>query len=195
VTRGLRGLLAAVLVLGGLAGVVPPAGAQDIGVVQSDILVLDPERLFEQTRLGRNMRAEHQAKREELAARNRKLESELEAEEQRLTDLRAETAPEDFRDMADAFDEKVQKLRRDSERRVRDLERERERLPLMFLRAVEPVLTDLMRNASGVVLLDARTVLFRADAVDITDTAIARIDAEIGDSIDTPPATDGDDGE
>ena len=29
-------------------------------------------------------------------------------------------------------------------------------------------------------MLDARTVLFRADAVDVTDAAIARIDTEIG---------------
>ena len=102
--------------------------------MQSDILVLDPERLFEETRLGKRMLADHQAEREELAARNRKLEAELEAEEKRLTELRDETSPEEFRDMADAFDAKVQKIRRDSERRVRDLERERERLPLMFLR-------------------------------------------------------------
>jgi len=38
----------------------------------------------------------------------------------------------------------------------------------------------------GVVLLDARTVLLRADAVDITDAAIARIDAAIGDG--KPPS-------
>ena len=101
---------------------------------------------------------------------------ELEAEEKRLTELRAETSPEEFRDMADAFDAKVQEIRRDSERRVVDLERDRERLPIQFLRAVEPVLSEVMREAGGTVVLDARTVLFRTDAVDVTETAIARID-------------------
>ncbi len=158
-----------------------PLHAQDVGVVQSDILVLDPEQLFEATRLGQRMVADHQAEREKLAARNRKLEAELEAEEKRLTELREETSPEEFREMADAFDAKVQEIRRDSERRVLDLERDRERLPLVFLRTVEPVLSDIMRDTGAEVVLDGRTVLFRSEAVDVTGMAIARIDRAIGD--------------
>lgn len=175
----LRGLATAAAVV--LCVVTGTAQAQDVGRIQSDVLVLDPERLFEETRLGRRMLADHQAQREELAARNRKLEAELEAEERQLTEQRPTLAPADFRDLADAFDEKVQGIRRDSERRVRDLEGERERLPVLFLRQVEPVLIEVMRDSGGVLLLDARTVLLRADAVDATDTAIARIDRAIGD--------------
>ena len=174
----LRCLAVAALLLAGLSGT--PVAAQEVGVVRSDILVLDPERLFEETRLGARMVAEHQAAREKMAARNRKLEAELEAEEKRLTELRAETSPEEFRELADAFDAKVQEIRRDSDRRVRDLERDRERLPLDFLRRVEPVLIEVMRETGSVVVLDARTVLFRAEKIDITGVAIARIDKEIG---------------
>lgn len=173
-------ILLAVLI--GLVLAMPrPAGAQEIGIVQSDILVLDPERLFEQSRLGQSMLADHQARRDALAERNSKLKAELEAEEQRLTELRPETAPDDFAEMADAFDDKVRRLRQDSERRVNDIERERERLPLDFLRRVEPVLSEVMQDAGAVVVLDGRKVLFRADVVDITDAAIARINAQIGD--------------
>ena len=154
--------------------------AQELGVVQSQILVLDLERLFEESLLGQRMISDHKTEREAMAARNRKLEAELEAEEQRLTGLRAETSPVKFRELADAFDAKVQKIRRDSERRVLDLERDRERLPIAFLRQVEPVLTQVMRDVGGMVVLDARTVLFRAEAVDMTDTAIVRIDKVIG---------------
>ena len=175
----LRGLAIAAVALICLGP--PQAQAQDVGVVQNDILVLDPERLFEQTELGQRMVADHQAEREKLAARNRKLEAELEAEEKRLTELRAETSPEEFRDLADAFDAKVQEIRRDSERRVVDLERDRERLPLQFLRAVEPIVTEVMREAGGVVVLDARTVLFRSESIDVTHTAITRIDRALGD--------------
>ena len=149
-------------------------------MVQSQILVLDLERLFEESLLGQRMISDHKTEREAMAARNRKLEAELEAEEQRLTGLRAETSPVKFRELADAFDAKVQKIRRDSERRVLDLERDRERLPIAFLRQVEPVLTQVMRDVGGMVVLDARTVLFRAEAVDMTDTAIVRIDKVIG---------------
>lgn len=189
----LRGLAVAAVALFCLG--TPQAQAQDVGIVQNDILVLDPERMFEQTELGKRMMAEHQAEREKLAARNRKLEAELEAEEKRLTELRAETSPEEFRDLADAFDSKVQEIRRDSERRVVDLERDRERLPLQFLRAVGPIVTEVMREAGGVVVLDTRTVLFRAEAIDLTDAVISRIDRTLGDSLpDAAPAPGSSDG-
>lgn len=168
-----------VLALGLVAA--PQARAQDVGVVQSDILMLDPDRLFTETRFGQRLNEDYLAQREQLIARNRQLETELEAEEQALTDLRAEKTPEEFRALADAFDAKVQKIRADSDRAVRDLELSRERAPVIFMRAVEPVLIELMRDAGGAVVLDVRSVLLRDDAIDITDIAIARIDQRIGD--------------
>lgn len=171
-----------------------PSAAQSVGVVQSEILVLDPERLFEETRLGQRMTAGIQKEREDLIARNRKIEAELEAEEKELTSLRAELTPEEFREKADAFDVKVQNLRRDSDRRVRDLERSRERAPAIFMQTVEPVLVELMREAGGVVIMDIRSVLLRADVIDITDLAVERVDEEIGDGSEegAAPAADSD---
>ena len=161
--------------------------AQDVGVVQSDILVLDPDRLFNETAFGQRLNAEYQAQREALIARNRTLEAELEAEEQSLTDLRDSSSAEDFKELADAFDAKVQQIRRDSDRAVRDLERNRERAPIIFMRTVEPVLGQIMQDAGGAVVLDLRTVLLRANVIDITDLAIDRIDRQIGDG---PPSLD-----
>ncbi|MEM7597455.1 MAG: OmpH family outer membrane protein [Pseudomonadota bacterium] len=174
-----RAILAAALIA--LGGAPVPVVAQDLGVLRSDILVIDPERLFEGSELGQKMLADHQNEREALAAANEELAAELEAEEQRLTGIRAETSPEDFRAMADEFDARVQQIRADSERRVRDLERKRERLPVEFLGQVDQIILDIMRAAGGVVLLDQRSVILRADVVDITDRAIARINDEIGD--------------
>lgn len=151
--------------------------AQNVGVVQSEILLVDPERLFEQTLLGRSIAQRVQEEREGLIAMNRRLEAELEAEEKELTAKREESSPEAFRDLADAFDEKVQQIRRDSERRARDLERRRERAPVDFLRQVEPILVSLMRDAGAVAVLDKRSVLLSADVVDVTSLAIERIDA------------------
>lgn len=166
--------------LGSVGGAIP-AAAQSVGVVQSDILVLDPERLFETTRLGRSMSARLQQEREALIAVNRELEAELEAEELALTEQRDTASPEEFRALADAFDEKVQQIRQDSQRRVREHERNRERAPLEFMRQVEPVLVELMREAGASVVMDRRTVLLQADVVDITQAAVQRIDATLGD--------------
>lgn len=178
-----RALLVAALMALGCAPL--HAAAQDVGVLRSDILVIDPERVFEDSAMGRQMLADHQAEREALAAQNEQLAAELEAEEQRLTDIRAETSPDAFREMADQFDARVQDIRADSERRVRDLERARERLPVVFLGRVDQIILDLMRSSGGVVLLDQRSVILRAEAVDITDRAIARIDEAFGDGTST----------
>lgn len=173
----LRGSLLALCL--SLAGV-GYASAQGVGVVQSDVLVINPDRLFAETQLGETMNEELQAKRDALIAHNRKLEAELEAEEKALSELRAETSPEEFRDLADAFDAKVRNIRQDSDRRARDLDRLRSQAPVTFMRLVEPVLVEIMRDADAAVIMDSRSVLLRAEVVDITDIAVSRIDEEIG---------------
>lgn len=186
---------ACALVLALLAALVAVPGqgsAQSVGVVQSDLLVLDPDRLFSETRLGQRINAEFLAEREALIARNRQIEAELEAEELALTELRAETSPEEFRDLADTFDAKVQQIRRDSDQAVRELERSRERAPVTFMRLIQPVLVEVMRETGGVAIIDIRNVLLSADVIDITDLAIARVDAEIGSgggALPQPPET------
>ncbi len=189
--RRIVGVIALVMLLMPVQGL--PAVAQNVGVVQSDILVLDPERLFADTQLGQRVNAEYQAEREKLIARNLTIQAELEAEELALTNLRSEKTPAEFRLLADEFDTKVQEIRRDSERAIRDLERSRERAPVMFMRQVEPVLIQVMRDTGGAVIMDVRSVLLRANVIDITDLAITRVDATIGNGLESnlPEATNG----
>ena len=163
-----------------------PAQAQTASGGGNGVLVLDPDRLFSETQLGQRINQEYLAERNKLIARNRAIETELEAEELSLTQMRAEKTPDEFRKLADEFDARVQEIRRDSERAVRDLERSRDQAPVTFMRMVEPVLTELMREAGGAVILDVRSVLLRADASDITSDAIARVDAMIGDGLKPP---------
>lgn len=158
-----------------------PAASQDVGTVQSEILVLDPERLFNETRVGQRLMQQYQTERENLIASNRTIEAELRAEEQSLTDSRPDMSAADFRSAADAFDAKVRDLRAENERRAIDLERGREIAPLSLMRMAEPILVDLMRDAGGTIILDSRQVLLRANVIDITDLAILRVDAAIGD--------------
>lgn len=172
-------LLASVLALA--VGVIQlPARAQQLGVVQSDVLVIDIERLLSETAYGRRLQAEIEAERDALIVRNDRVATELEAEEQALTELRASTPPAEFRELASAFDTKVTQLRRESERLSRDIERQREIAPVQFMRVVQPVLGEILGEADAVVLVDVRSVILRADVADVTDIAISRIDARIG---------------
>ncbi|MEB8386264.1 OmpH family outer membrane protein [Rhodobacteraceae bacterium KMM 6894] len=176
-----RPLRAAVLAALSLAPLPMGAVAQDVGTVQSQILVLDPDRLFSGTLVGQRLTQQYQQERDKLIAYNREIEADLRAEEQALTEARDTMTPSEFREKADAFDDRVQALRQENERTARDLERGREIAPLTLMRMAEPVLVQLMRDAGGTIILDNRQVLLRADVIDITDLAISRIDEVIGD--------------
>ncbi|MDT8327234.1 MAG: OmpH family outer membrane protein [Roseovarius sp.] len=182
------GLALAGLLLALFGAVDAPARAQQAGVVQSDILVLDPERLLNETLYGQRLLSAIQADRDNLLAHNRGIEAELESEEKSLTERRPSLSAEEFRDLADAFDTKVQQLRQNSERMSRDLERQREITPLQFMRVVEPVLGDILNESGGVVIMDVRAVLLRSGVADITDLAIQRVNAQIGQGPESGPS-------
>lgn len=150
-------------------------------VVQSPILTVDTDRLYSQSAFGLRVAREIDERGATLAAENRKIEAELTAEEQELTDKRATLTPEDFRPLADAFDEKVQNTRRVQEAKGRELSQLLEKEQIAFLNAAAPVLETLMRDAGAALILERRSVFLSANAIDITDDAIARIDAVLGD--------------
>ena len=170
-----RSCLALILAAYIVAGSPGAGGAQDLGVVESPLLVLDTERLFTESEPGNLFLQQYKDARDALIAKNREVEKELRDQEQALTEKRNTLSAQDFRAEADAFDEKVRHIREDSERASRDLERSREQAPFVLMRQAEGVLFEIMREAGGVIILDARQVLVRSDAIDITDLAIMRV--------------------
>ncbi|SHH74739.1 OmpH family outer membrane protein [Marivita hallyeonensis] len=162
-------------------------GLSNTGVVQSLILTIAPERLYSESAFGQRIAREIEAESLEIASENRRIEAELTAEERELTELRDSLPQEDFRERADAFDEKVQQLRREQDEKARALGQRTDEARRALLTAAQPVLSQLMIESSAVAILDRRAVLLSADAVDITDEAIARVDARFGDGADILP--------
>lgn len=179
----LRGLLVAMALAGPLAAQEAPA------VVQAPILMLDRDRLFAETLYGRAVEAQFQAESETLIAENLRLEQALETEERALTDKRATLPPEEFQTLAAAFDTKTEEIRAAQDAKSRAITSKREQDQQRFLQAAIPVLGDLMRDAGAVAIFDQNTVILSLRGVDITDAAIARIDAVLGDGS-TPPVTE-----
>ena len=158
-----------------------PGGAQQLGLPESDILTLSSERLYAGSAYGRRIQQEIEAESAVLTAENRRMEAELSAEEQDLTERRAEMDPAAFRTLADAFDRKVQDIRRTQDAKARDLARRDDIARGEFLNAARPVLEALMREAGATLILERASVFLSANSTDVTDLAIARIDAVIGD--------------
>ncbi|MCV2864376.1 OmpH family outer membrane protein [Albidovulum sediminicola] len=180
----MRGLFAVLSLAVALA---VPAAAQEMTVTSgprplvASILVLDQERLFEGSLWGKRVIAEIEAESNALAAENRRIEADLQAEEQDLTDKRQTLPTAEFRALADAFDAKVIDIRRNQDTKARDLVRLNDAERQAFLATAVPVLRKLLAETPGAVaILDRRTVLIAADVIDITDEAVARIDATLG---------------
>lgn len=156
---------------------VSPVAAQ----TNAPILTIDQDRLFSETQLGAQKLAELESQAQELASENEAIENALIAEELELTEKRAELTPEEFRDLANAFDERVQKLRGEQDEKARLLNRLRDDAQGQFLRDSAGIISEIVRARGALVVLDRRDVFLSADSIDITNEAIRRInEAEAG---------------
>ncbi|MEM9124778.1 MAG: OmpH family outer membrane protein, partial [Pseudomonadota bacterium] len=98
-----------------------------------------------------------------------------------LTDKRAELSTDEFRPLAEAFDQKVQSHREGQRAKLDALARRSEEDRQVFYELAQPVLIDLLRETGATIILERSSVFLSADTSDITDIAISRIDAAIGD--------------
>ena len=147
---------------------------------QTSIVVLNQERLLSQTLYGQRIQREVEAAGSALASENREIEARLAEEELALTERRAEMTPEAFRPIAEEFDTRVNGIRAAQEAKSRALQQQAEAAQQEFFEISFPVLIEILRQRGASVLMDHRAVLLSAEGVDITETAIAMIDARIG---------------
>ena len=174
--------LAAVLVM----LVAFPTLAQDqtdlpLGQLRSPVLIIDTERVFAESLFGLRIAAQVQADSEALVTENRRIEAALTEEERSLTLRRPTMTVEAFRTEADAFDERVQGIRRAQDAKQRALQDGIVTGRDQFLQAATPILGQIMQESAAAVILDRRSVFLGIGTIDITDQAIDRIDAAIGD--------------
>jgi Skp family chaperone for outer membrane proteins len=183
----LGALFGALLCISSVAKAQQDAGLSNVGVVQSLILTVAPEALYSQSDFGQRIAREIEEESLEIASENRRIEAELTAEERELTELRDTLAASDFRARAEAFDEKVQRLRREQDEKARAVAALNEEARRALLTAAQPILLQLMVESGAVAVLDRRVVLLSVDSVDITEQAILRVNAEFGDGAEILP--------
>lgn len=158
-------------------------GQMPVGTVpngEAPILVLNQERLLAESLYGLRIQREVEAAGATLRTENRTIEARLTQEELDLTALRATLPTEDFRVLADEFDTRVEGIRTAQEAKSRQLQTQAEAAQGAFFEQAFPILLDIVGGRGASILMDSRAVLLSADGVDITEAAIARIDATIG---------------
>jgi len=158
---------------------VGPVAAQDLGVTLSPIVTLDTEKVFGSTVVGQQIATRLEDKVAALASENKRIASQLEAEELDLTDKRKTMEPTAFRKLADAFDAKVQSIRAKQDAKQRELQRLRDAERQSFIDSIGPILSRIARSHGAIVVLERRNVLLSADSIDITQEAIDQIDVAL----------------
>lgn len=148
--------------------------AQDQTVIeiQSPVLVIDQDRLFAETRLGSQAQEEFEERAQALASENQRIEAELIAREQELTELRPTMPADEFRVLADEFDARVERIRAEQDEKARLLNRSRDEARQEFFGEVAGIISEIVREKGAVVVIDRRDVFLSADRIDITDEAI-----------------------
>lgn len=186
---GLRLILATTLGLSlglGQAGAQAPLGAAPEAAVPAPIVVLDQDRLLTGSLYGQRIQREVEAAGTVLAGENRRIEMQLTEEELRLTERRALMDADAFRPLAEEFNDRVEGIRRAQEAKGRALQAQAEAAQARFYELAFPILVDLLRQRGAGVMMDSRAVLLSVEGVDITDEAIARVDAEFGEGGEAP---------
>ena len=172
---------AAGLALALLLGVLPLTALAQSVVQKTAIVTLDQDQLFLATQYGRALQTKFESESAALLAENRKIDAALEAEERDLTDKRATMTAQDFRPLAEAFDNKANALRTAQDVKSNSLAKSRDADRQAFFQAVAPILGDYMVERGAVAILDKSAIVVSLGAIDITKEVITRIDTRLGD--------------
>ena len=140
------------------------------------VVILDTERLFTDSRYAATLRAEIEADAAIIKAENDALVEQLTAEEQSLTERRPDMTPEAFRAEAEAFDQKVQRIRNERDAKEAELQAAQSELRLRFFDEVRPIVGRLMVDRGALAVIDSRSIVVARRAADITDDAITLVD-------------------
>lgn len=198
---GIPGLLRAALVLaallatmlGGAPGWAEQAapgiaGGAGAAGQAAPVLILDFERLFDESRWGQRITADLAAASGALNTENNRIAEDLIAEEKALTERRAAMPAELFRAEADAFDERATAIRAAQKAKAQSLSQSYDAARQGFLDAVAPLIDEVLAGRGAVVVLDRRAILRALPQADITDDLVALIDARLGAGPEATPA-------
>lgn len=138
--------------------------------------ILDEERLFSESAAGRKTLVLFREEQVKITTEAEFLQRSLEAEEQALSDLRADLEPEEFRKLAKEFDEKTNRLREEQLAKNRAINQNFERARLDFFTAIAPILRDMFEELGVILVVNPSVVRYAVQDIDLTQRAIERID-------------------
>ena len=148
-----------------------PVSAQSPG-----ILVVDLERAYDSSKFAQAMRDAFSLQNQLLNEENSNILNALKREELQLTEDRATLSPELFAVAAEAFDVKVQGIRKSRLQKLRLVEDQFNRLKINFFQKINPFFDEVMLEFDAAAILEKKSIVRSIDALDITDLLVQRVD-------------------
>ena len=155
-----------------------PASAQEF---RPQILIIDSDRLYLESDFGQRVAADLAARAAEIQAENDRIVETLTQEERSLTLRRPQMTPEAFREESEAFDAKVQEVRRVRDAKNLEFQVANAEARAAFEERVQEILASIMLERGAVLVMEQRNVVLSIRSANITDEAISRVNAELGD--------------
>ena len=144
-----------------------------------NVLVIDVNKLIDQSNVGRALKAQHEKANSKLDNEFNNLKTELIKEEHHLSEIRPDTDVAEFRQMAKDFDQKSTEVREAYIERqtkinnVFNLNRRR------LFEASVPYLKQILNKNNASVLIRKDQTVLSANSVDVTDLAINAVNANL----------------
>lgn len=160
--------------------------------VPSPIIIIESDRLYEQSLFSQRVRQEQDARKAVLLAENRQIAAELAEEEKRLTEQRTTMEATDFRKLADAFDSRVEEIRSIQDDKELQIIRFAEEERIRFFQELVPVLERILNERGASIVLEKRTTFASSSALNVTDRTLAIANGLLGDGAvsEEPEATE-----
>ena len=148
-------------------------------VVRSSILVLSQDDLFKKSTPGRALLKVFEEKQSKLVAEATKIELQFIAEEKSITLKRSELNAEEFQNLANKFDTKVEKMRKSRAEKDKKLQQDFAIWRKKFVQIVLPIVREQMLQFDALVVLDTNNRgLIYDKKVDVTEVIIKRLNED-----------------
>ena len=145
----------------------------------SKMLFVNQNKLYSESIFGKGLEALFKEESSKLAVQNKKLTKKLQLEEQILTETRETISPKDFKSLAEEFNFRVEKVRREQKEKASLLKARLEQERKHFFKIVYPILLKFVADNGAYGILDSTVFIVANESLDITDRLINIINKEI----------------
>lgn len=159
-----------------VVGELVPVAAQE---VTRSVLVVSRARILTDTVAARSLREDEAALRNRLKQWIAAEKITLEADEKRLTDLRADLPKEEFDQLTGEFDQKVRSFRRDTQRFEAAIQANFRSARKELVTNLYPILIEVLQRHGADLIIDADQILIANPNIDMTNEVIELYDDRV----------------